>query len=70
MSKICFTCNLLGECGVTNLEMLKNEQGCGSWEKATDVLIKARKRAKALAGPFSLKAMLIKDPTILKPFGR
>lgn len=62
MRKICFTCDLLGDCDIATLDMLLDDEGCGSWKEAEAALIRARERAKAVAGPSALKSMLIKNP--------
>lgn len=68
MNKICITCHILGECTTTTFEMLENDQGCGSWDLADDWLIRSRARAREVAGPAALRAMLNKSPR--KPIRR
>lgn len=68
--KTCLTCTYLGECKVATLEMLKNNEGCGSWDKEDPIIIRARKKAKELAGPIALKAMLINQPKKRERKGR
>ncbi|HSG27115.1 MAG TPA: hypothetical protein VLA34_01455 [Candidatus Krumholzibacterium sp.] len=60
--KICMTCERLGKCDDTSIEMLKNKRGCGSWFAAHPQEVEARSDALAIAGFRALEAMILKSP--------
>lgn len=62
IERICIHCSLLGNCQAATLEMLRRDEGCGSWKLAAVEIISARLRARNVAGSRALKAMLLKDP--------
>ena len=61
-NKICMTCERLGKCDDTTVEMLKNRRGCGSWFAAHPQEVEARYDALAIAGSRALEAMILKSP--------
>ena len=60
--KSCITCELLGVCHAATFDMVKNDLGCGSWKKAIQELINARRKAIELAGSSAIREMLKTPP--------
>lgn len=61
-AKICMTCEKLGKCDDTSVEMLEKQRGCGSWFAAHPKEVDARLEAIAVAGKLALETMIIKSP--------
>lgn len=62
MEKICMRCLFLGECKQANLNMLLNEDGCGSFQPGPVREVRARYTAFDIAGRRALQQMLKKTP--------
>lgn len=60
--KCCITCALLGDCDLATVEMVKEDRGCGSWKKAVKEIVRARRKARALAGTPAILEMLKTPP--------
>jgi hypothetical protein len=61
-NKICMTCEKLGKCDDTSIEMLENKKGCGSWFAAHPKEVDARQKAIGIAGSRALEALIRKSP--------
>ena len=60
--EICLYCSRLGNCEIASVEMLRKDEGCGSWFAAHPREVKARKTAIALTGTRALEALIAKGP--------